>query len=170
MSEFVSIVEASTDGQQIREAYNKLGVNTALRAYIDQKAGEAEVAAALVKFSGELSTVALGSGSLDVAAVRYGVEYLTSDMNQACNEKHGFLEPTGRWQALLVRAGHVQLQTRQYIRLLDDRYWNKQFPEDYQSGKLVPLRQPQETEQQHLARYVHSSIYGLLFAPFTYMS
>lgn len=70
---------------------------------------------------------------------------------------------------MLTWLGLVKPEPDSYVRGLDDRYWTKQFPEQYTNQELVQ-RQPNESDQQYLSRYIRTAIHGFIFAPFTYMA
>ncbi len=160
--------EVPTTEAYIETVYGTLGIEAALGSYLDGAASEDDVAILLATFSDRLADAALERGSLEVKTVRFGIDHLTGNMNKVCNAKLGSQPPKTLTEALLLKLGMVEPEPRRYIRELDDRYWTKQFPEEYADEQLAK-RLPNETDQQYLARHIRTSIHGLLFAPFTFM-
>src|SRR5665213_286993 len=155
----------------IEAVYDKLGIASSLGAYLDGQPGtedEKDITILLAEFSMSLADAATTQGDIDVATVRFGMDHLTRNMNELCSSRFGYEPPRTLTEALLLKLGMITPVTKRYVRKLDDRYWAKQFPEEYAGQKLVN-RLPDETDRQYLARHIRTSIHGLIFAPFTYM-
>jgi len=155
----------------IETAYDQLGIEAALGAYLDGQPGtedEQEITARLAEFSMRLAEAAMTTGDVDVATVRFGVDHLTRNMNEVCSAKFGYKRAGSLSEAVLIKLGIAKPESDRYVRGLDDRYWAKQFPEEYAEEKLV-RRETDESDQQYLGRYIRTAIHGFIFAPFTYM-
>ena len=155
----------------VEAVYDRLGIETALGAYLDGQPGtedESDITVLLADFSMSLAEAATTQGDVDIPTIRFGVDHLTRNMNELCSSRFGHQPPKTLSEALLLKLGMATPVTKSYVRKLDDRYWEKQFPEDYAEEKSV-TRLPEEADQQYLARYIRTAIHGFIFAPFTYM-
>lgn len=150
----------------IEAIYDKTGIQPALAAYLDGKAEEDDITPLLSDFSMSLAETALSGGSVDTGAVRFGFDHLTDGMNKACNEKHGYEPPKTLREAVQLKMGMVEPQERSYVRKLDDRFWLKQFPEEYENGTLAQRLQG-ESDQAHLGRSIRAAMHGYIFSYFT---
>jgi hypothetical protein len=174
MSELDRIAPPSVTGEvldttdYIAAAYDKMGLETALGSYLDGEIEDEAVMALLAGYATVMADAAIGSAGVDVPVLQFGAEHLTKGMNEACSSRHGYLPAKSLGEALLVKTGLGKPSPQRWIHGLDDRYWAKQFPDEYGGEKLV-TRQPGETDQQYLARHLQVAIHGLVFAHFTYM-
>ncbi len=160
--------EVVDDPDYLEHIYTNLGIENALVAYLGEHssgAGEQAVDELLGRFSVAVAGVADKPEGIDKDIVRFAFDHLTNNMNKVASEQFGH-QPQTSTQSILTRLGARQPQTRQYVRPLDDRYWDKQFMDQYRTGHMVS-RQAGETENQYLARYIHTCVHGFLFAPFT---
>jgi len=152
----------------IESTYALLGVEAALASYLDRGVEGTEVDGLLAEYSAILADSAVGPLGVNVAALQFGVDHLTASMNEVCSRKHGYEPPKTLREAVLVKTGRAKPTPIRWISGLDDRYWIKQFPDEYRGEKLV-ARHPDETDQQYLARHLNRAIQGLIFSRFTYM-
>jgi len=158
--------------------YDRLGIEAALGAYLGGQSGAADehdIDMRLAEFSmalADAATMPVGAevaGGVNVATVRLGVDHLTRNMNEVCSAKFGYKRASGWPEAILRKLGIVKTDPGRYVRYLDDRYWGKQFPEQYAEQRMVQ-REPGENEKQYLGRYIQTVIHGFIFAPFTFMA
>ena len=162
--------EVVDDPDYLKIIYANLGIESALGAYLGGRsngAGEEAVDQLLGRFSVAIAGVADKPEGIDTDIVRFSFDHLTNNMNEVASRHFGHQPPRSATQAVLTKLGAKQPQPRQYVRPLDDRYWDKQFMEQYRDGGHLVARQPDETENQFLARYIHSCMHGFLFANFT---
>jgi hypothetical protein len=155
----------------IEAVYDRLGIETALGAYLDGQTGtedEGDITVLLAEFSMSLAEAATTRRNIDIPTVRFGVDHLTRNMNELCSSRFGYEPPKTLTEAMLLKLGAITPVTKSYVRRLDDRYWAKQFPEEYAEEKQVQ-RELDESDQQYLGRYIRTAIHGFIFAPFTYM-
>lgn len=160
--------EVVDDPDYLKIIYTNLGIENALETYLGEHsshAGEQAVDLLLGRFSVAIAGVADKPAGIDVRIIRFAFEHLTNNMNEVASRHFGY-QPQSSTQSILTKLGARQPQPRQYVRSLDDRYWDKQFMDQYRTGHMV-TRQEGETENQFLARYIHSCMHGFLFANFT---
>jgi hypothetical protein len=156
----------------IQVAYDKHGLEPALGAYLDGRPtdqADQDVTARLAGFSMQVAEAAMTPAGIDIDTVRFGVDYLTRSMNKVCSDRFGY-EPAKSWsEALLRKLGVGKPENGRYVRGLDDRFWTKQFSEEYATEHFV-RREADEDDQHYLGRHLQASIHGYIFAPFTYMA
>lgn len=159
-----------TDRDYLAAVYASSGLEEALAGYLDggSDIGEQEVDLLIANFSISIAKTAWKDEGIDVDLVRFAFEHLTVNMNEVASRKFGHAPQTAT-RSLLTRLGVTSPEPGRYVRPLDDRYWSKQFMEQYKDQHMV-RRQSNETEEQYLARYTHVCIHGFLFAPFTYLA
>lgn len=81
--------------------YDRLGLEGALDAYLDQPQGhESDVTNRLAQFSDCLAEAATRQGGMDTAVVRAGVDHLTDSMNEVCSARFGYKRPRSLPQAV----------------------------------------------------------------------
>ncbi len=173
LSEPVLTGEIIEDEGYLKLVYENLGIEEALASYLDSDdLTENEINILLIQFSISIAAIAGKGGGINIDAVREAFEHLTQNMNELASRKYGYEhQHHDLAQAALIKLKIKEpqpLKPRKYVRALDDRYWSKQFLEQYESESIVS-RRPNETEEQYLARYIHSCMHGLLFSYFTYV-
>jgi hypothetical protein len=160
--------EVVDDPDYLKIIYANLGIENALETYLGGRSshdGEQAVDQLLGRFSVAIAGVADKPEGIDTGIVRFSFDHLTNNMNEVASRQFGHQPPQSATQSVLTKLGVRQPEPRQYVRPLDDRYWDKQFMDQYRTGHMV-TRQPGETENQFLARYIHSCMQGFLFANF----
>jgi hypothetical protein len=160
--------EVVDDPDYLKIIYANLGIENALETYLGGRSshdGEQAVDELLGRFSVAVAGVADKPEGIDTGIVRFSFDHLTNNMNEVASRHFGY-QPQSPTQSVLAKLGVKQPQPRQYVRPLDDRYWDKQFMDQHRTGHMV-TRQAGETENQFLARYIHSCMNGFLFANFT---
>jgi hypothetical protein len=158
--------------EQIRDTYSDRFIESSLRAYAQGASDEREASGALEQFSVYLAGRATRENFIDTDIVRFGVEHVADSMDKICRE---ILTPQPRypkWRGLLAKVGLVgppRYGELTYMHRLDDKYWESQFLKEYEENSPFVKRQPQETDQKYLERYINHVIQGFLFAPFSHI-
>jgi hypothetical protein len=147
--------------------YTNLGIDEALRKYLagDIATQDDDISRLLVQYAEVVAETALERGAPDYSVIRLASDHLTADMNDACREK---FEKPKRFPRILALFGHPSTTDRTYVRELDDTYWRQQFPDEFKRSEFAQQDSGLST-QEILAQTAYRSMYGLLFAPFTYM-
>lgn len=161
-----------TDKDYLQAVYSSGGIEDDLVRYLDTgSAINSEIIdLKLSQFSNIIARAAWKHDEIDVAVVRSGFDIVTESMNKAANQVHGYARQ-GALQSLLVRAGIKPPQIDSYVRALDDRYWSRQFMEEFKKGgPLLPSRHVGETDSDYFARYTYGCMRGFLFARFTHLA
>lgn len=169
-AEVVLTGEVIEDEEYLKLVHSNLGIKEALASYLESRDLEEEsVDILLAHFSVAIAETATRSGEIDVDIIRTAFEHLVHSMNETASRRHGY-QPQSLSQVALTKLKLRRPQPKSYVRQLDDRYWSKQFLEQYENGgQPMAPRKDGETDEQYLARYIHSCMHGFLFAPFTYL-
>ncbi len=119
-------------------------------------------------FADRLSEIAMHRGEADLDLIRFGLDYLTNNMNEVCSARYGYEPVSGLREQWKIAHGTAAPRPHRYVSGLNDRYWAQQFSEEYISGALAQ-RLPEENDQRYLGRYIHQVIHRFIYSSFSYM-
>jgi hypothetical protein len=150
-------------------AYERLGFDEMLEAYAlcDETGGvETRMQAALFDYAKSVASIATQDGGMDIPVIREAFDRFYEGMEGASRKKYGAEKPSSISDAALKRFGLRPPTYQRQFKPLDDRYWEKQFVEQYESGAMA-TRKPNESDQDYLARYIATCLHGFPWAYFT---
>jgi hypothetical protein len=140
--------------------FDYLEIEKSLAAYLNGEAKECDIEEQLLEYAAWLAWLAKD----DIKIYKAAFDRLTQSMNDAARKKFESPKPKSRIFKLRIIPTE-----REYVRSLDDRYWNEQFSEQHQNDEMTGAKTEDESDQEYTARYAYACMHGLLFAPFTYL-
>ncbi len=133
-------------------------LKSSLAKFLDREMFEAGINKLLLELSQQLNDTQKGYSGLDIGLYRAAFEELTKIMDAVAAEK--FEAPRKKWRK--------PQESRPYVRMLDDKYWGREFQQQYAEG-LADAQKRGEAEEYYRTRYMYQSMQGLLFTPFAHM-
>lgn len=166
-------LEVVTDDDMIRIAYDRLGIDDALLGYATRERGVSlddykTVESLLPPFGQAIAEVVHQDGVVNVELIREAFERFYDGMEQAARVKYGPEKPYSFTETVLQRLGIRPPKYRQHFSRLDDRFWDIQFMEQY-NGQTWEKRDPNESEQAFLGRYIAHTLYRFPWSSFSYI-
>lgn len=167
--ESVGVEEVLTDADRIDAAYARFEIDELLHKYAEGHDWELtnDIEAALVGLGYAIGNIAYKGGNVDIGLVRRGFELMYDTMDAALAQKEG-IKPPSVARKVLERWG---LRYPDYVPTfsrLDDRYWDKQFMEEFNKDTWIK-RLPTETNQEYFNRYVGWALHSFPWAYYSYI-
>lgn len=154
----------------VDKAYDQLGLDGMFETYARHTGDaflEEDVHLALVDLAVDVASMSFNGGEIDVELVRRAFDRTYAGMNQAARNARNMQLPTTPFQSLLIKAGIKQPEYMRAVAPLDDRYWSRQFMEQFADESMIK-RIEDEPEEVYLARYISRCLEGFPWAHFTY--
>jgi hypothetical protein len=162
--------EVLTKADMIAVAYDKLGIDQVFHdyAFAPNRDGGSTVEQALDQYGRAIAYMAYEDGEIDIDLVRGGFDRLYDDMEEIAREKYGPLPSHSLGDRFLQWAGVREPRYMQYFSPLDDRFWEKQFRQQFEEEVWVQ-RQPDESDEQFWGRYIGVTLHHFPWAYFSYI-
>jgi hypothetical protein len=162
--------EVVSEMDMVDIAYEHSELDELVRKYAFHEGGhqiEAEVQEALMSLSIDVSQIATQGEGIRVDLIRRAFDHLYSSMNAHAGVARNLRKPSGPIGALLQKTGLRKPEYRGVVIPLDDKYWDKQFLEQFEQEQMV-ARKPDESTESYLARYTARCLMGFPWAYFSY--
>jgi hypothetical protein len=153
-------------------AYEDFGIDQSLRLYALSGRNDSTLAPQIERsidvFGQLVATKAVTDDVIDTGLVRAVFERFYDDMENAANAKYGPEKPYTLTGRILTHLGIRKPSYRQHFHRLDDKYWDKQFPDQFQKEMWVK-RVDGESKQVYAGRYIATCLKLFPWANFTYI-